>query len=641
MSSRAQGKRLSKLESILKNTKCFLCLDKFKDPRELDCCHIFCKRCLDSYIKTICPNGNIDCPLCDTQTATPQHGAEGIKRNFYLNLGTTVVGVSCDVCKDDEGAIGRCIECEQDFCERCFGYHNSIASTREHHIATLGEDHLQGKLTRDLYCPIHVNEKEIYYCTECEKLVCQFCNMTKHKLHVARVTTEMSDKYREQLEKTVDSEEYVNYLQWMTERKTEVTQRVKKMATAEERAIRGINDSAKEWHTLIEDTRKMLVAHAREEAKKLLSPVKNNIKQLDYNIQSFSNVCLVANAAVKQADDVEVVVSGPKLLRKLSSIKREGAVGVIPVQYGIQWCPNPMTVEELLPLFGRIVPIGNASKSRLVSEFCTQSAGAPIPAMSPADDGRSWIIEGNEGLIQLYDNTGRVHQTFNVNLPADDMIRGPNNTKYVSCNSAKRVMVVDKEFQTSVMTKTDTCARGLAYDVKSGSLIICLTKKNAFFDYENHDNNKVVRIIVQGEKRLETPDILSYSGYPVVEYPARLSVTKSGYIAVSDWKRNCVTILDRTGHVETEYFSLRKGDDLDSFCPRGICCDDKGRILVADFTNHRIMHLDETGQMFQPVLTARNGIHHPWSVTCGVDELVWVGNKHGEVKIYNVNFPAK
>ncbi|XP_033751088.1 E3 ubiquitin-protein ligase TRIM71-like [Pecten maximus] len=138
---------------------------------------------------------------------------------------------------------------------------------------------------------------------------------------------------------------------------------------------------------------------------------------------------------------------------------------------------------------------------------------------------------------------------------------------------------------------------------------------------------------------METPNILSFAGSPLVEYPARLATTKSGHIAISDWKRNCVTILNSKGHVETEYFSLSKNRKSDGFCPRGICCDSEGVILVADFSNHRIMLLDETGQTFLAVLTKEDGIHHPWSVGYGNDGLVWVGNKHGEVKIYSLTLP--
>ncbi|XP_021368679.1 protein wech-like [Mizuhopecten yessoensis] len=639
MAGRQEGKRV--LYGLLKNTRCYLCRNEFKDPRELDCCHVYCKTCLDGYIDSVCPDGTIDCPLCDTATRTPEQGAEGIKRNLYLNLGTTTVGITCDVCNDNQYAIGRCVECAQDFCENCFNYHNNIRSTREHHIATIGKDHLQGKLARDVYCEIHVDEKKTYYCIDCEKLVCQHCNMTKHKLHMSRVATEMSDNFREQLTKLVESDEFANHVFWMTDRKAETTQHIKKLESAEDLAMREINNHAKVWHALVEDTKKTMLRQAREEARKGIAPAKNIGKKLETNIQSFANVYLVAHAAMKQSDDVEIVESGLKLQRKLTSLKLEGPVRAISKNAGIQFHSKVMAAEEFLPQFGHIgAAVPYQSKPRLLSQFCTKTAGAPVSAISYAADGRAWIIEGIDGKINLYDGRGRVHQKFNLNLPADDLICGPDNKTYVSCNSAKKIVEVDEAFQTSVVTYTDMCSRGIAFDRNQNALVICLTEKNAFYDYENHHNNRVVKKIVNGEKRMETPNILSFAGSPLVEYPARLAVTKSGFIAISDWKRNCVTILNDKGHVETEYFSLRKANisDSDIFCPRGICCDSEGRILVADFNNHRIMILDETGHTFLPILTTENGIYHPWSVNCGNDGLVWVGNKHGEVKVYSVTF---
>ncbi|XP_069137100.1 E3 ubiquitin-protein ligase TRIM71-like [Argopecten irradians] len=638
MAGRPDGKRA--LSGLMKNTRCYLCRNDFTDPRELDCCHIFCKTCLDGYIDTVCPNGTIDCPLCDTVTQTPRGGAGGIKRNLYLNLPTTTVGITCDVCSDDKNAVGRCVECRQDLCDTCLDYHNNIRSTREHHIAAISKEHLRGKLRRDVFCEIHVEADKTYYCLDCEKLVCQHCNMTKHKLHLSRVATEMSDKFRENLGKLMETDELGNHLFWMTDRKTEAIQYIKKMESSEEAATREINNHANVWHALIEDAKKLMLRQAREESRKFITPAKNIGRKLERNIQSFANIYLVSQAAVKQADDMEIVENGAKLERKLKSMKLEGPVRSLPKNSSIEFQSKIMTLEEFQPFFGLIgASAPQQSKSRLITQFCIKTAGAPVSAISYMADGRSWIIEGTDGVVQLYDSKGRAHQMLNLNLPADDIICGPDKKKYVSCNSAKQIVQIDEDLKTSLVTHTDMCSRGITYDQKDGALVICLTEKNAFYDYEAHHKNRVVKKILHGEQRMETPDILSFAEPPLVEYPARLATTKSGYIAISDWKRNCVTILNERGHVETEYFSLSNGSASAGFCPRGICCDSDGAILVADFSNHRIMLLDETGQMFSAVLTKEDGIHHPWSVSFGEDGLVWIGNKHGEVKIYSLNIP--
>ncbi|XP_033751087.1 E3 ubiquitin-protein ligase TRIM33-like [Pecten maximus] len=442
MAGRQEGNRA--LYGLLKNTRCYLCRNDFTDPRELDCCHVYCKSCLDGYINSVCPDGTIDCPLCDTATRTPQRGAEGIKRNLYLNLSTSTVGIICDVCNDDKNATGRCVECAQDFCDTCFEYHNNIKTTREHHIATISKDHLQGKLTRDVYCDIHVDEKKTYYCIDCEKLVCQHCNMTKHKLHTSRVATEMSDKFREQLARLLESEDFANHLFWMNDRKTEAIQQIKRLETLEEVAMREINNHAKVWHALVEDTKTFMLKQVREDSRKDIAPVKNIGRKLENNIQSFANIYLVSQAAVKQSDDVEIVEGGLKLQRKLTSLKLDGPVQSLPKNQGIQFNPKVMTLEEFLPSFGLLGPaVPQKPKARLISQFCTKTAGAPVSAISYVADGRAWVIEGIDGIIQLYDSKGRVHQKLNLNLPADDIICGPDNKKYVSCNSARQIVMVD------------------------------------------------------------------------------------------------------------------------------------------------------------------------------------------------------
>ena len=37
--------------------KCTVCLDNFKDPKVLPCCHTFCKKCLEGILRTNDPSG--------------------------------------------------------------------------------------------------------------------------------------------------------------------------------------------------------------------------------------------------------------------------------------------------------------------------------------------------------------------------------------------------------------------------------------------------------------------------------------------------------------------------------------------------------------------------------------------------------
>ena len=627
------------LESLAKNNKCYLCLGTYKDPRMLDCFHAFCKSCLDSYIEVINEeeSENIECPLCDEITPKPPEGTESLKKNVYFNLKNKKRHTSvCNVCEGEEPDVAKhsCLECEQDFCDNCLRYHSSISSTREHQTVEYSRSGEAGKVSRTLFCREHVDEPLRYYCIECKELVCQHCNMTHHKQHSSVYASDVTSVMRRQLKKAVESEEYLNYIFWLTDRRQELTGEIKKLSASEKEIGIDISAHIQKWHRMLDAIKDKLLQEAGQKTKRRTTIIKDQIKTVDRNILAFAGVYQAARNISDKADDIEIVNNTERLVKYLNYVQIRSDIPGMPTAPHVRFQPGNDDFRTFSEVFGKIAQ--TLQKTCCLYDFECLNKGSTISSLLPVQDGRVWVLEGMDGTIKMYDNAGRIHRKMKICVPADDIIRGPEGKVFIACNSAKEIKVFDGKDDAYSLAFTPDCSRGLAYNKGDDTLYVCLTAKNAFFDHDVTHDNRIIKIKLdeeQDENDLEFPRLIAFTGNPVVEYPARIAITNRGFIAISDWKRNCVAIMSASGHVETEYFGLPKESD-DPFCPRGLCCDKTGKVFVADYNNHKIMQMDESGDMFEALLSTKNEMPNPWSVAIGPDGLLWVGNKHGYVSVY-------
>lgn len=637
----SKGKnRQRTLDLILNNLKCYLCLEEFKDPRLLNCHHSFCKECLDGYITTCCEDGVLECPLCESEMKVPRKGARALRRNYFYQLQEQSIGEFCQVCGEEEEAKNHCIECNQDFCPSCVKSHAGMTATREHHLLKVGQSASKQQIKHTLYCKTHPEERLLYQCNVCKDLVCQHCNATTHKQHASNYVKDVADSNRTKLKDIVNSEEYVNYLCWMAEKKMEMSQEISRFKGAQHTAEDAIQKHSEMLHHLVEIVKNDLMGKVKDMMKERAAPVKGHIKDLDRKIMSAAAIYQFAKHVSLQGDDIAVVGYSHKLVAKLEKMKSDYSIPTVKRGNTFFFDPKHIEEKDIRPLFGMItpgIPVEKDLNPELLEDFEVENQGSVVSAILPLDDGRAWVVEGVEGVLKLYDNSGRVHKSLHLGLPADDIAIGPNNTILVSCNSGKVIKTVDKQLQQTTLLSTPVCARGLAMDQKRGIVYICMTEKNAFFDHDATHNNKVVKTMTGENKRWELPDILEFSAHPTVEYPARVVITKNSFIAISDWKRECVTVLNLSGHIQAEYCGLKKNAE-NYFNPRGLCSDpDNGYIYVTDYNNSRIMRLDESGNMFDVVLSKSDKIFKPWSVALGQDGLLWVGSRNGKICVYHLN----
>ncbi len=168
----AQG-RQSTLDAI---SECPICLEIFKDPKQLPCDHTLCLDCLTHMAgdKT-----NIECPICRAKVDIPSGGVEELPNNLtMISLlealqNTKRTTIYCDFCirhNRRKKADHFCKQCCKYVCISCALGHKELAVFYDHETVAV-ED-------QTIICPRH-KDMYGYVCKDCSKLLCAYCVQSK------------------------------------------------------------------------------------------------------------------------------------------------------------------------------------------------------------------------------------------------------------------------------------------------------------------------------------------------------------------------------------------------------------------------------------------------------------------------------
>lgn len=174
---------------------CLLCLEFFTNPRVLDCHHIFCEQCLESYynlFKSIHfqqQHGVVmPCPTCRRPTTALAGGPLPLDMTNDRVLLTrrklsrqADISPKCDPCalrERSDPADFFCNKCTLNMCRTCRTAHDQHHLFAGHVII-----HVSNKETLDLYCDTHSKMPSIYFCLDCGVAACVVCILHCHSSH--------------------------------------------------------------------------------------------------------------------------------------------------------------------------------------------------------------------------------------------------------------------------------------------------------------------------------------------------------------------------------------------------------------------------------------------------------------------------
>ena len=201
------------LKKVADQLTCAICLEDYKDPKLLQCFHVYCKECLERLVLRDQQGLSLRCPSCRRSTLLPPNSISGLQPAFHVHhwfeIRDALVKVKkvkgpqktqCEKCSEND-ATNFCHDCGQFICRACSKIHRTWAELSTHEVISL--DRLEGDVTQLVpptkkvtYCSKHPTKESDLYCETCEELICRDCIVRVHRDHQYDLITDAYPKHK-------------------------------------------------------------------------------------------------------------------------------------------------------------------------------------------------------------------------------------------------------------------------------------------------------------------------------------------------------------------------------------------------------------------------------------------------------------
>ncbi|XP_078346405.1 E3 ubiquitin-protein ligase TRIM71-like [Oculina patagonica] len=267
------------MHNLKEEVSCSVCMQLYREPKQLPCLHIFCLECLNNIARTSARHGKIKCPLCQIEVVVPERGTmETLPSCFYLKNLLDILAikecstskVTCGNCEKKSEEASYCFHCGGFWCNSCLDAHNILRPNRDHRVLALKD--FQAKdfevvLKRPAFCQKELHEKEVlkFYCKMCDIPVCQNCVAVEHGKHdveylevTARAAKQNMAAQLEAAEK--ESQTFSDCLEELEEKS------------------RGIDERSRFVKKQIQDAVKSLILNLQQREQELITEVEKEAK---------------------------------------------------------------------------------------------------------------------------------------------------------------------------------------------------------------------------------------------------------------------------------------------------------------------------------------------------------------------------
>ena len=160
------------LHNLREEVSCSVCTTIFTDPKQLQCLHSFCLKCLKQWHRTSHGRDTIRCPKCQALNKVPESGdLKDLPTSFYLNGLIDVLAikecknsqVQCGNCDKKSSETSYCFQCCIFYCQECVIGHNIMRNNNDHRVLALKdfqEKDFEDVLKRPSFCTKQRHEKE-------------------------------------------------------------------------------------------------------------------------------------------------------------------------------------------------------------------------------------------------------------------------------------------------------------------------------------------------------------------------------------------------------------------------------------------------------------------------------------------------
>ena len=569
------------LEKLEDQLTCAICLDTFKDPKLLQCFHVYCKDCLQRLVVTDRQGQlSLRCPTCRQSTLLPPAtGVSGLQPAFHIHHLFDIQEalkkvkepqkVQCEKCKKSRTATKFCRDCGKFVCEKCVEMHSEWDEFSNHEVVSM--EQVQSNVKQlvppkkevTLYCSQHPGKELDLYCETCGELICLHCTVKKHKDHQYDLVGDTFQRHKAEITASLEP--------------------VEKQLGVVTKALEQLDMRSLE----LDDLQATLEANIQRQIRKLQELLEARKAELIDQLQQFIQVKKKNLAA--QKDEVETVHA--QLASCLSFVRESLRTG---------------SQGEVMKMKKAVV--------KQIKEMTDNFKPDMLPPCEPA----------NVKFVESSDFSSACRQFGKMYL---------QEVSPEKCHATGKGLEVAKlgERATAVLHVVDSKHKAYTKVVKSligklvsestGEKVYCFVKKTeASGQYEityqaTGRGRHQLHIKVEGEhikgspfsvtvklpvEKLGTP-IKAISG---VKGPWGVAFCSKGNTIVAETNEHCISIFNPKGEKIRSFGSQGSGHGQFNR-PEGVAVDDGDNILVADYENNRIQKFTSCGKFIAAVKIKR------------------------------------
>ncbi|XP_072029470.1 ubiquitin carboxyl-terminal hydrolase 7-like [Amphiura filiformis] len=334
---------------------CSICFNLLRDPKELDCLHVFCLQCLQRWVKK---EPTIECPECRHVTIVPQGGLANLKTILRLK-----------------------------------------AMVKKY------EEHIDEQKEGTPFCPNHEGERQHFFCIRCGVTVCRDCLVLEHERPQHEIK-ELKVITKEQKGTLKTKMEHV-------QKEVQKAESDEKRLDEMERKLQAAKEKTKKD---IKKRTEVIVAEAKAQERKKIEHVdtfcqeqmivlSEGQRRTKDRVAHLKSVYSAAQSAVSTASDhIFMKNHGSQLLvskmEKLCSVQRHELPSSEVV---LEFKPGSDEVDD--SLFGKVIGHGNWK----TSDECTLTSA---PDVTVGNEG----TENQEKEEPMEDGDSRLEATFSYTV---------------------------------------------------------------------------------------------------------------------------------------------------------------------------------------------------------------------------------
>ena len=608
------------MESLLKNIKqqvtCSICLDTFNEPKIISCFHTFCCECLEKHARVSQKEGKFRCPECQAAIDLPEGNRfDRLPNSFFHNTLLSLLSIrqsgdassiTCSQCRKTNPQMYYCFDCGRLMCLDCFNAHQLLSATFEGHKVTPVKDFkvedYEAVLKRQPFCSQEFHEREVtrFFCLECQVCICQICRVTDHQNHevvlLERAALKEKDKIMcgAKLIRNKGSELYEVIKQFeetISKLESNVATAKREVSRVAEEVIAEIREREREAIDSLEATRVSRL-------ERINSP-KQEVESL---VKQMNQAATYAENLVQNSSSSDVMQIKETLEQKFEELR-----GVeVPRHHQttfVKFSEAPRLVDWKLGVI-EVTPTADAERSRLegldqsfqagveaeLTLYAKTSEGEPI-SRDDLKDQVEFLIEPAKDVRNVFVNkrkNGCLQLKFTPKLPGSYSIEVKINGDKLSISSCalnvkERELVIVGELNLKLFPgDTLLSLIGIAVN-KKGEIALADNEGHCIYVFDK-DGNCVRKIGSQGEEQGQ------------FEQPAGVSYLNDKEILVADFGNDRIQHIDiQTGTVLRSFRQLGSGKgELNG--PYDVCLDDEERIVVTECGNHRIQVISKEGE---------------------------------------------